>query len=181
MFLWTLPQGLVLISLPKGNIRMRAGGEFTVSTSSELPVWCCGLCQEKYPTRHWGGGGGDTSPLPGLVLNCHLWDSSGALLLFRHSVVSNCLQPHAGFRCPSLFPGVCSDSYRLSQWCSLTISSSAALFSSCSQVFPRIKIFPMSLLFASGGQSIGASASASVLPMHCYFTESDFLVLALAK
>ena len=62
--------------------------------------------------------------------------------------------------------GACSDSYPLSQWCYLTISSSAALFSSCPQSFPASGSFPMSQLFVSGGQSIEASASASVLPMN---------------
>ena len=62
--------------------------------------------------------------------------------------------------------GVCSDSCPLSQWCHLTISSSAAPFSFCPQSFPASGSFPMSQLFASGGQSIGASASAWVLPMN---------------
>ena len=62
-----------------------------------------------------------------------------------------------------------------------TISSSAALFSSCPQSFLGSGSFPMNLLFASGGQSIEASASASVLPMHYCFTGSDSSVLALAK
>ena len=59
---------------------------------------------------------------------------------------------------------VCSDSYLLSQWCHPTISSSVALFTSCLQSFPASGSFPMSQFFESGGQSIGASASASVLP-----------------
>ena len=67
---------------------------------------------------------------------------------------------------PSLTPWVCSNSYPLSQWCYLTISSSATPFSSCSLSFPASGSFPMSWLFASGGQNIGASASASVLPMN---------------
>ena len=62
-------------------------------------------------------------------------------------------------------PRVCSDSCPSSQWCYLTILSYATAFSSCSQSFTSIKVFPVSWLFASGGQSIGASASASVLPM----------------
>ena len=66
--------------------------------------------------------------------------------------------------CPSLSPEVCSNSCPLSQCCYLTISSSAALFSSCLQSFPASGSFPMSWLFTSGGQSIGASAS--VLPMN---------------
>ena len=73
---------------------------------------------------------------------------------------------HASLPCPSLSPGVCSDSCSLSQWCYLTISSSAALFSSCLQSFLTSGSFSMSWLFASCGQSSGASASASVLPMN---------------
>ena len=61
---------------------------------------------------------------------------------------------------------VCSDSCPLSQWCYLTISSSAGLFSFCLQFFPASGSFPMSQLFASGGQSIGVSAIAAVLPKY---------------
>ena len=61
---------------------------------------------------------------------------------------------------------VCSDSCPLSWWCYLTISSSATHFSSCPQSFPPLGSLPMSRLFIAGGQSIGASASASVLPMN---------------
>ena len=63
-------------------------------------------------------------------------------------------------------PGVCSNSCPLSQWCHPTITSSAALFSSCSQSFPESGSFQMSPCFTSGGQSIGASTLASVLPMN---------------
>ena len=66
--------------------------------------------------------------------------------------------------CPSLSPGACSNSCPLSQWCHPTISSSVVPFSSCLQSFPASGSFPMNPLFAAGGQSIGASASASVLP-----------------
>ena len=62
---------------------------------------------------------------------------------------------------PSLSPGVCPSSCPSSQWCHPTISSSAAVFSFCLQSFPAS--FPVSQLFAAGGQSIGASASASVV------------------
>ena len=65
---------------------------------------------------------------------------------------------------PSLSRGVCSNSCPLSQWCHPTISSSVTPFSSCPQFLPASGPFPM--LFASGGQSIGAPASASVLPMN---------------
>ena len=68
--------------------------------------------------------------------------------------------------CPSVSPRVCSDSWPVSQWCYLTISSSAGLFSFCLQSFPASGSFPMSWHFTSGGQSIRTSASASVLPMH---------------
>ena len=66
--------------------------------------------------------------------------------------------------CPS--PRICSDSHPLSQWCHPTISSSVVPFSSCLQSFPASGSFSMSQLFAAGSESIGASASASVLPMN---------------
>ena len=72
---------------------------------------------------------------------------------------------HARLPCPSPTPGACSNSCPLSQWCHPTISSSAVLFSSCLQSFPASGSFPMSQFFASGGQSIGVTTSASVLPM----------------
>ena len=63
-------------------------------------------------------------------------------------------------------PGVYSNSCPLSQWCHQTISSSVVPFSSCLQSFPASESFQMSEFFSSGGQSIGVSASASVLPMN---------------
>ena len=82
--------------------------------------------------------------------------------------MSGSLQPHglqyAWLPCPSLSPRICSNSFLLSQWCHPTISSSVVPFSSCPQSFPAIGSFPMSQLFPSGGQNIGASAS--VFPMH---------------
>ena len=79
--------------------------------------------------------------------------------------MSNFLQSrglqHIRFLCPPLSPGVCSNSCPLSQWCHPTNSSFAAPFSFCLQSFPASGSFPMSQLFASGGQSIGTSASAS--------------------
>ena len=89
---------------------------------------------------------------------------------FSHSVVSDSLQPHglqhARLPCSSPTPGACSNSYPLSWWCHPTILSSVILFSSCLQSFPVSGSFPMSQFFASGSQSIGVSASASVLPMN---------------
>ena len=91
-------------------------------------------------------------------------------LLFGHSVMSNSLRPHgqqhARLPSPSPSPGACSNSCPLSQWCHPTISSSVIPFPSCLQSFPASGSFLMSQLFTSGGQSIGASASASVLPMN---------------
>ena len=68
--------------------------------------------------------------------------------------------------CLPLSPRACSTSYPLSGWCYLTISSSATPFSFCLQSFPVSGSFLMNWLFTSGGWSIGASASASVLPMN---------------
>ena len=68
--------------------------------------------------------------------------------------------------CPSPTPGVYPNSCPLSQWCHPAISSSVVPFSSCLQSLPASKSFPMSQLFAWGGQNIGVSASASILPMN---------------
>ena len=88
------------------------------------------------------------------------------------SVTQSCptLWPH-GFQharppCTSPTPGACSDSYPLHQWCHPAISSSVIPFSSCLQSFPASGSFLMSQFFTSGGQSMGVSASASVLPMN---------------
>ena len=89
---------------------------------------------------------------------------------FSHSVVYDSLQSHGPQHsrppCPSLTPGVYLNSCLLSRWCHPTISSSVVPFSSCSQSLPASGSFQMSQLFASGGQRIGVSASASVLPMN---------------
>ena len=73
---------------------------------------------------------------------------------------------HARPPCPSPTPGVYSNSCPLSQWCHPTITVSIIPFSSCLQSFPASWSFQMSQFFASGGQSIGVAASASVLPMN---------------
>ena len=91
-------------------------------------------------------------------------------LLFSYSVTSNSLWllglQHVRLPCPSLSPGVCSNSCPLSQWYHPANSSSVTPFSSCPHSFPASGSLPMNQLFASGGQSIRASASASVLPMN---------------
>ena len=91
-------------------------------------------------------------------------------LLFSCSAVFYCLWPH-GLQltrppCPSPSPRACSNSCPLSQWCHPTISSSVVPFSSCFQSSPASGYFLMSWPFASAGQSIEASASASVLSMN---------------
>ena len=73
---------------------------------------------------------------------------------------------HARLPCPSPSPRGCSNSCPLSQWCHPTISSSVIPFPSCLQSFPASESFPVSQLFASGGQSTGASASSGVRPMN---------------
>ena len=89
---------------------------------------------------------------------------------FSHSVMSHSLQlhglQHAMLPCPSPTPGACSNSYPSSQWCHSNISSSVIPYSSCLQSFPASGSFPRSQFFTSGHQSIGVSASASVLPMN---------------
>ena len=89
---------------------------------------------------------------------------------FSHSIVSDSLQPHglqhARPLCPSPTYGLYSNSCPLNRWCHPTISSSVIPFYSCLQSFPESGSFQMSQFFVSGGQSIGVSASASVLPMN---------------
>ena len=86
------------------------------------------------------------------------------------SVVFNSLQPHrlqhVRLPCPSLTLRVYSNSCPLNWWCHSIISSSVNPFSSCLQSFPASRSFPMNKLFTSGGQSIGASASVTVLPVN---------------
>ena len=101
--------------------------------------------------------------------------------MFSHSVVSNSLWPHglqnAKFPCPSLSPGVCSNSFSFCRQCHPILSSSVNHFHSCPQSFPESGDFPMSQFFTSVGQSIGVSALASVLPK----TIQDWFPLGLTS
>ena len=101
----------------------------------------------------------------------HYTTNAWTLSVQFSSVAQSCLTlcdphglQHTRLRCPSPTPRACSNSCPLSWWCHPTISSSVSPFSSCLQSFPASGSFPMSQFFASGGQSIGVSASASVLP-----------------
>ena len=102
------------------------------------------------------------------LTNCALAQFSS--VPFSPSDVSNSLRPyelqHAGLPCPSLTPRACLNSCPSSRWCYPTISPSVIPFSSWLQSFLASGSFPMSQFFATRGQSIGVSASASVLPMN---------------
>ena len=92
------------------------------------------------------------------------------LLLFSLYIMANSLWPYglqcARFPCSPLSPGICSNPCPSSRWCHPTIRSSVAPLSSCPHSFPASGSFPISHLLASSGQSMGPSASASVLPMN---------------
>ena len=106
---------------------------------------------------------------PVVMYGCESWTVKKAVQ-FHHSVVSDSLWPHESQHtrppCPLPSPGVHSDSCPSSPWCHPAISSSVIPFSSCPQSFPASGAFPMSQLFATGGLSIGISASTSILPMN---------------
>ena len=97
---------------------------------------------------------------------------AGSYGQFSSSVMSNSLRPHglqhARLSCPSATPGACSNSCPLSWWCHPSISSSVAPFYFCLQSLSASGSFPMSQLFTSGGQSIGASFSFSISPSKEY-------------
>ena len=99
---------------------------------------------------------------------------------FILSIMFDSLQPHGlqytRLPCPLSTPGACSNSCPLSRWCHLTISSSVVPSSSCLQSFPATGSFPTSQFFASGGQSIGASASASVPPINSGLSEEGLQI-----
>ena len=101
------------------------------------------------------------------LCNCYNTGYVGCCVVVRSL---NHVQPHglqhARLPCPSPTPRACSNSCPSSGWCPPTISFSVAAFSSCLQCFPSSGSFPVSQFFSSGGHSIGASASASILPMN---------------
>ena len=99
-----------------------------------------------------------------------LWLYQFSSVQLSRSVMSDSLRPHESQHarppCPSPTPRVHPNPSPFSRWCHPTISSSVVPFSSCPQYFPASGSFLISRRFTSGGQSIGASASASVLPMN---------------
>ena len=108
-------------------------------------------------------------------LHCIFWSCAKLFssVQFSRSVVSDSLRPHKSQHirppCPSPTPGVYSDSCLLSQWCHPAISSSVVPFSSHTQSLPASGSFRINQLFTWGGQNIGVSASASVLPMNTQY------------
>ena len=108
-------------------------------------------------------------PIPGSGI-CTCLIKKEHSVQFSHSVMSESLWPHEPQHsrppCPSPTPGVHPNPRPLCQWCHPTISSSVMPFSSGPQSFPAPGSFQIRQLFASGGQSIGVSASTSVLPMN---------------
>ena len=114
-------------------------------------------------------GQNDNMRLSSYLFRCQM-NTNISVIHSSHWVVSNCLWPHELQHtrppCPSPTLGVYSKSCPLSQWCHPTISSSVVPFSSHLQSFPSSGSFQMSQFSASGGQSIGVSASTSVLPMN---------------
>ena len=126
--------------------------------------WCPGV-------RNPPANAGDTGSSVSVMIPHATRPYGSPPALFSHSVMSDSLQPHGlqhvRLPCPSPFSRACSNSCPLSRWCHPTISSSVTPFSSCPPCAPTSRSFPMSPVFASGGQSIvGASASTSALLMN---------------
>ena len=163
-------------SMPSMFLLSHVGLFLTPWTVAHQAPLSMGLSTKEYWSRLPFPSPGDL-PNPGI--------ETGSVVIqfsqFSCSVVSNSLQPqglqHARPPCPSSAPRAYPNSSPLSQWCHPTISSSVTLFSYCLQCFPLSESFPRSWLFSSGGQSIGASASASGCPMNsqCWFL-LDWLV-----
>ena len=113
----------------------------------------------------------------------HMWLCFNINFLFRWSDIGVSVRLQPLCYCsvtklcltPSLSPGACSNTSPLSRWCHPNISSSIVQLSSCPQSFPASQSFPLNRLFASGDQSTGASASASVLPINI----KDWFLLGL--
>ena len=123
-------------------------------------LWLRGeiFCKQEASGGRGGRGLSWEGPTVSFVIQSHVTQSCPTIAAPRTAATR--------LPCPSPSPRVSSNSGLLSQWYHPTISPSVVPFSSCPQSFPVSGSFPMSQLFSSGGQSIGASASASVLPMN---------------
>ena len=135
------------------------------SLSRTIPG-CIPHCRKPLGYKH----GHSNSTSISKPLSVGAWGLFGDVVQFSHSVMSDSLRPHglqdARPPCPSPTPRACSNSCPSSLWCHQTITSTVFPFSFCIQSFPESGSFPMSLFFASGGQSIGASALTSLLSMN---------------
>ena len=146
-------------------------------------VGCCALLQGIFPTQE----STQVSCIVGGFFIVWATREAYSSVQFSLSVVSDSLQPHglqhARLLCPSPTPGVYSNSCPLSRWCHPTISSFVIPFSFCLQSFPAPRSFPISQFFIAGSQSIGASVSAPVLPLHIQdwfpLLETDWFDLSL--
>ena len=138
---------------------------FCPSEASDQPRW------EKWAVGLWVAWTEDTYVTSYTILSRVCAPLPSRVLINFISVAQSCptLRPHGlqhtRLPCLSPTPGACSNSCPLSWWCHPTISASVIPFSSCPQSFPASGSFPISQFFASGGQSTGVSALASVLPM----------------
>ena len=186
------------------NISMESNGDMNMCALSY--VWLCYSNSPLGPLfmgfSHKNTGGGFCFLLKGIFQiqgsNLHLlhWQADSLLLshlgiaetwillLFSHSAMSKSLRPHKLDRlhqlsCASPSPGACSNSCPLSWWSHPIISSSVIPFSSCLQSFPASGSSLMSWLFASGGPSIGASPSASILQDEYSVNIQDWFPLGL--
>ena len=128
--------------------------------------------------------------MPMALAQLTLWHSIVFFIIHEvsqsnRSVTSDSLRPHESQHarppCPSPTPGVHPNPCPLSRWCHPTISFSVIPFSSYPQSFPTSQSFQMSQLFASGGQSIGVSASTSVLPVNTQDFRMDWLDLLVVQ
>jgi len=144
------------------------------STFHPAAIWLLPFPMLSKEVRMWKIKSQDANPrqLRGIWKEWWQWAQTltSSYTQFSCSVMSDSLQPHelqqARPPCPSPTPGACSNSCPLSRWCHPTISSSIVPFSSCLQSFPASGSSQMSHFLASGGQSSGALASASALPMN---------------
>ena len=149
-----------------------ASGAQSIGVSASAPVFPINI-QDRFPLAWAGLISLQPKGLSRVFSNRffrELWkiDNLFSSVQFSHSVVSDSLWPHESQHarppCPSPTPGVHSNSCPSSRWCHPAISSSVAPFSSCPQSLPASESFPMSQLFAWGGQSTGISALTSFLP-----------------